>query len=238
MGHILVTGGSRGIGKAVVESLITEKKSIIYTYANENPNESFLKQKAKENGVDCFSFKVDQKNNFQVEKFCNQLISEYSDIEAIILNAGISQNSLVANITDKQWNEVIETNLYGPFYYLRNMYNYFISKGEGTVITVSSMAAINGSIGAAAYAASKGGIIGLAKSVGKEMARFGIKSYIIAPGYVETDMTANLNMKKTVSKILMGRLGTPQEIADLIAYLITKKNFFQNNIFTADGGNV
>lgn len=231
---VLVTGGSKGIGKQIVKKLLQEGKNVIYTYSTRKV-EIELEYNA-DSDVYCQASIVDQSKPDEIIKFCNELKRKEIELEGVILNAGISESSLIMNMDLDSWIRTININLTGNFVWMSQIANIFIQQGNGVLITIASKAGIEGQVGSAAYASSKGGIIVLAKTFGKEMSRFGVKNYIIAPGFIDTNMLDGLNKEKLAKGSLLKRIGKPSEVADFAYYLLSSDTYFQNCVFEMDGG--
>lgn len=236
---VIVTGGSRGIGNKIVKKLLKEKISVIYTYQHNSLSHHELETLAFNHQVTCLKYQLDQSKSDEVIKFYNWVLTQCDYIDGFINNAGISKSNLVINISDEEWQKVIDVNLTGPFYMVRAFARKLMEQREGFIINIASTTGMDGGIGISNYAASKGGLIAFSKSIGFELARFGIRNYIIAPGYIDTEMLMEIEdakMKHVKESIQLGRLGMPEEIAELVSFLIKGKNYIQNTVIRADGG--
>lgn len=234
--YVIVTGGSRGIGNNIVKMFLNKGVSVIYTYKNTNKEYSYLQELAEKNSVDCKAYKIDHSSSDEVEKFYNYVLDMRVKIKGIVNNAGIKCDNLVINMSNEEWKSVLDVNLTGAFYMIRSFSKILIEQREGFIINISSTTGIDGCAGASNYAASKGGLIAFAKSIGHELAPFGIRNYIIAQGYVDTEMIENLSLKKIRKNIQLGRPANPDEVAELVGFLAEGKQFIQNSVIISDGG--
>lgn len=238
-GYIIVTGGSRGIGNKIVQKLLSSKRHVIYTYHSNDSAHPQLELLAEKNQVNCVKYRIDHSKSDEVNKFHEWTLEKQYKISGLINNAGISHNNLVLNMTDEEWQSVINVNLSGTFYMVRAFSQTLIKQQSGFLIHIASTRGIDGGVGLSNYAASKGGLISFAKSVGMELARFGIRNYILAPGYIQTDMLADIDavkMKSILKSIQMKRVGYAEEIAEMIFFLIDKEHYLQNTVIRIDGG--
>lgn len=238
---VIVTGGSKGIGYEVVKLLIKNSFSVVYTYLHSNKHIEELTDLARENNVVCDCYQLDVSISDDVKIFKNWFMQKKYDVIGLVNNAGLISNDLILNMSDEDWHRVIHVNLSGTFYMCREFAKTMIIKRKGFIINISSIHGINGTIGGANYAASKGGVIAFSKSLGLELAKFGIRVNVIAPGYIDTDMISDFDEKQRGSlkkKISLNRFGTPEEVAQLITFLAKGNHFCQNAVITMDGGTI
>ncbi|MCX8131688.1 MAG: SDR family oxidoreductase [Clostridia bacterium] len=236
---VIVTGGSRGIGFETVKLFLKNSYSVVYTYLHSNKHYEELKDIAYKNNVVCDCYKLDISNSNEVGIFKDWFIQKKYDLAGLVNNAGITSNSLLINMSDETWHDVINVNMNGTFYMCREFAKLMLVKRKGFIVNISSTHGIHGTIGGANYAASKGGIIAFSKSLGLELAKFGIRVNVLAPGYIETDMIADFGEKQHDSlrkKISLNRFGTPNEVAQMVMFLAKGDHFCQNSVITMDGG--
>lgn len=236
---VIVTGGSRGIGYEIVKLFLENSYSVIYTYLHRNENMDKLKDIASENNVISESYRLDISNSKEVKQFKNWFIEKEYNLIGLVNNAGITSNNLLISMSDEEWNKVINVNLNGTFYMCREFAKLMLVNRKGFIINISSTHGINGTLGGANYAASKGGVIALSKSLGYELAKFGIRVNVIAPGYIATDMISDFTEKQSATlkkKIQLSRFGDPREVAEMVIFLAKGNHFCQNSVITMDGG--
>ena len=231
--NVFVTGGSRGIGRAIVLKFITEGYGCAFTYAaNKKAAEETIQLAQDVNpeaNIRCY--KLDVKNAGDIEAVAEQAIEDFEDIQILVNNAATVANNAAALMSDEEWENVITTNLSGPFYAIRSFLMHFISNRMGRIINISSLAQ-DGCSGQANYAASKAGLIGLTNTIAREYGAKGITANIVAVGYVETEMTGTHlaeNLHDTwMSYCPSKRVGTAEEIAACVHYLTTEQAGFIN----------
>lgn len=236
---VVVTGGSSGIGYHITKLFLKNRYSVIYTFLSNYDSYKELNSIAELNKVNCIPYKLDVSNSHDVLDFYNWFIGHNYELVGLVNNAGIALDSIVFNMTDEMWDRVIKVNLYGTFYMSREFSRVMISQRSGFIINIASTTGVTGSKGASNYAASKGAVIALTKSLGLELSRFGIRVNTIAPGFIQTDMISKMNEKSIKSikdKTLLKRIGNMEEVAELVVFLATRNHYFQNSILEMDGG--
>lgn len=240
--NAFVTGGSRGIGRSIVLKFIAEGYGCAFSYAGNAKAAETTVEMAKEIDPNAVvkAYRLDQSHSDQVEAVVDQALSDFDDIGVLVNNAAINRNNAVAFMSDEEWDEVIRTNLSGPFYMIRQFLMPMIASRFGRIINISSLAQ-DGSSGQASYAASKGGLVTLSNTVAREYGAKGITSNVVTVGYVETDMTDE-HMAEKLSEIWMEycpmkRVGEADEIADAVFYLTTEKaGFINGEVIRVAGG--
>lgn len=231
----VVTGASRGIGAAIAKKLASMGANVAIIYAG---NE----EKANAVVSDCLSFDVKAKafrcnvSDFEmVKETISQIKEEFETVHILVNNAGVTKDGLVAMMKEEDFDKVLDTNLKGTFNMIRHCANFFIKNREGCIINISSVSGIMGNGGQANYSASKAGIIGLTKSVAKELAPRGIRCNAIAPGFIKTDMTASHEESPLLNYIPLKRFGEVEDIADTVEYLV-KAKYVTGETIRVDGG--
>jgi len=240
--NVFVTGGSRGIGKDIVLKMAREGWNTAFTYRSNKQEAQSTIDTAREINPNAVvtAHSLDVKNSEQVEKVVSEVIDTFGEVHAVVNNAAILHNNAAAIMADNEWDEVIATNLSGPFYVIRAFLMHFISQRLGRIINISSLAQ-DGASGQINYAASKAGLIGLTKSIAREYGPKGITCNIVTVGLVETDMVRD-NLSEELSKVWlqycpMKRLGTPGEISSLVHYLTTPDaGFINGEVIRVSGG--
>ncbi len=216
----LITGGSRGIGEALVRKFAEHGASVAFTYVSAGSAERSDKL-AAELGPTVRAYMSDAGDYAQAEALVGQVVKDFGKLDIVINNAGITRDTLMLRMTEQQWDEVIQTNLKSVFNLTKHSLKPMIRSG-GSIINMSSVVGVFGQAGQANYAASKAGIIGFSKSIAKEYGSRGIRCNAVAPGFIETEMTAVLDEKTKegyLSAIPLKRLGTGDEVANTCVFL-------------------
>ncbi|MCM1258398.1 MAG: 3-oxoacyl-[acyl-carrier-protein] reductase [Roseburia sp.] len=236
----LVTGASRGIGKEIALSLAKEGAAVILNY---NGSEEKAKQAAEEIVSAGGKAEIYQCNVSDFEA-CGQMIQElikkFGRIDILVNNAGITRDGLLMKMSEEDFDAVVNTNLKGAFNTIRHMSRYFLKQKSGKIINISSVSGILGNAGQANYSASKAGVIGLTKSVARELASRGINVNAIAPGFVATDMVDAMTedaKAKMTEAIPLNRIGTTKDIANMAVFLASDlSDYITGQVFAVDGG--
>lgn len=218
----LVTGGSRGIGKAIVDAFAAEGASVAFTYLSSRERAEAIAADWKAKGSNVIACYSDASSFVHAESLVPSVLEQFGRIDILVNNAGITNDTLLLRMDEEQWNSVIETNLKSVFNMTKQCIKVMLRQRSGSIIHMSSVVGIFGNAGQANYAASKAGIIGFSKSVAKEIGSRNIRSNVIAPGFIESDMTGELDdvtRKAFLSNVPLGRLGQPDEVAKLAVFL-------------------
>lgn len=218
----LVTGGSRGIGAAIAKRFAEEGAIVAFTYLSSEARAKSIEDELKALGTDAMAIRSDASSFEQAEALIGSVIDAYGKIDILVNNAGITRDTLMLRMTEEQWDQVIYTNLKSVFNLTKHALRPMMKNRGGSIINMSSIVGITGNAGQANYAASKAGIIGFTKSIAKEMGSRNIRCNAIAPGFIETDMTDELDEKTKeayLSSIPLKRLGRAEEIADVCVFL-------------------
>lgn len=238
--NALVTGGSRGIGRAIALKLASEGANVAIVYAGNTEAAQKTRDEAKEFGVEAECFLCDVSDFNEVGELIKKVNDQFGIIHILINNAGITRDKLVMRMTEDEFSNVINVNLKGAFNFIRHAASGFLRAKTGRIINISSVSGLMGNAGQANYAAAKAGLIGMTKSVAKELAGRNVTCNAIAPGFIETDMTDILpeDIKKHYqSSIPLGRYGTPWDIAELAAFLVSDKAaYITGAVIAVDGG--
>ena len=232
----VVTGGSRGIGEAIVYKLASLGADIAIIYAgNERAAKKVQNNCEEMYGVKARIYRCDVSDFSEVKETVSKLKNDFGTAHILVNNAGITRDGLIVRMKEADYDAVLDTNLKGAFHMIRHMSDLFIRGREGCIINITSVVGLMGNAGQANYAASKAGLIGLTKSVAKELATKGIRCNAIAPGFIKTDMTENLNDNPLLNQIPLGRIGRPEDIAEAAAYLATA-SYVTGEVLRVDGG--
>lgn len=218
----IVTGGSRGIGKAIVDAFAEEGASVAFTYLSSREKAEALAAEWTDKGANVRAYYSDASSFVHAESLVPSVVEQFGRIDILVNNAGITNDTLLLRMDEEQWKSVIDTNLNSVFNMTKQCIKVMLRQKSGSLIHLSSVVGIFGNAGQANYAASKAGIIGFSKSVAKEIGSRNIRSNVIAPGFIESDMTHVLdeNTRKTfLANVPLNRLGQPTEVAKLAVFL-------------------
>ena len=236
----LVTGGSRGIGRACTERLAAEGARVAFLYHHNQEAADSLVALLRSQGHDVKAIQADVVDTGRAEEIVADLLADWKQIDILVNSAGVIRDGLFATMSPDQWHSVIQTNLTGTYNYCRAVAQPMLSSRKGSIVNISSVAAEFGSRGQVNYAASKGGIDGLTRCLAKELASRKVRVNGVAPGMIETDMSAavrNLAGDRIKEAIPLRRVGQPQEIASVVAFLASDDaSYITGQVLRADGG--
>lgn len=235
---VIVTGAAKGIGKAIALRFAEEGCNIVLNYRS-NVSDDLIKN-IEEKGVKCLPFKADVSDFEQAASLIDATVKEFKTIDILINNAGITKDNIIMRMTEEDFDSVVNVNLKGTFNTIRHASKIMLKQKCGSIINVSSVVGVMGNAGQANYAASKAGIIGITKSVAKELASRSITCNAIAPGFIETDMTDVLSdsvKEKIFQNIPLKRFGQLEEVAELVLFL-AKNRYITGQVVNIDGGMV
>lgn len=234
----LVTGGSRGIGAAVVKQFASQGADVAVVYAgNQELAEALCAQCAADYGVKASAYRCDVADFAVVKDTVNQVKKDFGSVDILVNNAGITQDGLLAMMKEEAFDRVLDVDLKGAFHFIRHCTGLFLRKKAGAIINVASVSGLIGNAGQANYSAAKAGLIGLTKAVAKELAPKGITCNAVAPGFVATDMTKDLEGQDNalLAAIPLGRMGQPEEVAEAVAFL-AQSPYITGEVLRVDGG--
>jgi 3-oxoacyl-[acyl-carrier protein] reductase len=237
----LVTGASRGIGKAIALKLASLGSKVAVNYRErEAEANSVIEAIASQGGGEAIAIKADVADTEAVKAMVEQVTDRWGSIDILVNNAGITRDTLVLRMGDKDWDEVIDTNLRGAYLCTKFALRSMIRQRRGRIINISSIAGVMGNPGQSNYAASKGGLIAFTKSVAREIGSRNITVNAVAPGFIATDMTDKLpsERKESVLAIIpLQRFGEPEDVAELVAFLASEKaGYITGQVICIDGG--
>jgi 3-oxoacyl-[acyl-carrier protein] reductase len=241
MKTVLITGAARGIGKAIAKKLAEEKKyNIIINYNSSKDSALELEREFKENNVNALALQADISNYNQVKAMFDKVNEVYKGVDILINNAGISQSSQFQDLSPKAWRDIFDVNVHGSFNTIKCALDYMLSKKDGVILNFSSIWGSHGASCEVSYAATKGAIEAITKSLALELAPSNIRVNAIAPGTVNTDMMkfySEIDIKEICNQIPMMRMAEPEEIAELVSFLISDKNsYMTGQIISPSGG--
>lgn len=234
----IVTGGSRGIGAAICKLFAQNGANIALLYAGNTQKAEETKEALLALGVKAEAYQCNVADAEQVAQVCKQIIKEFGSVDILVNNAGITKDKLVPMMKIPDFDSVVDTNLKGAFYMIKQIYPVFMKQKSGKIINVSSVSGLMGNPGQTNYSASKAGLVGLTKSVAKELASRNVCCNAIAPGFVATDMTENLSENNAlVDHIPMKRFAQPEDIAKLALFLASdQSDYITGEVIRIDGG--
>lgn len=236
---VLITGGSRGIGAAIAVYFARKGYKVAITYNRSIYAAKAMKETMALNGCEFLAIPCDVKNPLQVESAVNQTVSAFGCLDVMVNNAGIALQKLVTDTTNDDWQNILSTNLSGVFYGCRAAAGVMVPKKTGSIVNISSIWGISGASMEVAYSATKAGIIGLTKALAKELGPSGIRVNCVAPGVIDTEMNANLDISAFAAlaeDTPLGRIGTPDEVAGAVFYLADDASFVTGQVLGTDGG--
>ena len=236
----LVTGGSRGIGKAIVQTLAREGARVAFVYHSNADAANQLVNELTQEQATVVAYPADVRDKAAADKVVAQVIEAWGKLDILVNNAGVIRDTLLATMSEEQWREVIDTNLTSVFNFCQAVTRPMMSARYGRIVNMSSVAAEFGNKGQVNYAASKGGIDGVTRCLATELASRGVTVNAVAPGFIETDMTAavrNAAEAEIKKRIPVRRLGKPEDIAHAVAFLVSDAaSYITGQVLRVDGG--
>ena len=232
----LVTGGSRGIGRACAIELANAGCNVAITYAGNEAKAQETIAELEKIGVKAKAYRFDIKDRAAALAAIEEIHKEFETIDVLVNNAGITRDNLIIRMSDEEWESVINTNLTGTFNVTKPVCKIMMKQRQGAIVNISSIVGISGNAGQSNYSAAKAGLIGFTKSLAKELASRNIRVNAIAPGFIQTDMTAGLDSDMVAEHIPLKRLGQPEDIAKAVKFLALDTTYITAQVLGVDGG--
>ena len=235
----LVTGGSRGIGKSISIE-IGKEFHVVVGYVNSKDKAVEVCDVISSSGGSASTVKIDISNKESVNQAFSEIEKTYGSVDVLINNAGITKDNILPRMKNDEWEDVIQTNLTGSFYTSQRATKQMMKNKWGRIVFISSVVGLSGNQGQSNYAASKAGLIGLSKSISKELGSRNITSNVIAPGYIETDMTSFINDEnkdEIIGQLSIKRIGKPEDISNIVSFLCKDESeYITGQVIPVDGG--
>jgi 3-oxoacyl-[acyl-carrier protein] reductase len=236
----LVTGGSRGIGRAIAIDLAAHGASVAFTYAHDEAAARAVASAIDEAGRDVLALHADGRADADVELALASTVERFGGLDILVNNAGITRDRMVWKMSNEEWADVLDADLTACFRYIRAAVPLLRERGAGRIVSISSINAQRGKLGQSNYTASKAGIIGLSKSVAREVGQYGITVNVVTPGLIATDLVAAAPEEvhaRALGEIVLGKLGAPEDVAALVTFLATDRaKHITGAVIPVDGG--
>lgn len=236
----VVTGASRGIGRAIACKLAQSGMDVVVNYAGNEALASETVKLCESYGVKAVAIKADVSDKAQVDELFAKVKADFGGVDVLVNNAGVTKDGLIIGLKEEDFDAVISTNLKGAFLCSQSAAKMMIRKKSGCIVNLSSIVGIHGNAGQTNYSASKAGVIGLTKSLAKELSGRHIRVNAVAPGFIDTDMTSVLNEEQKEAmkgQIPLGDIGSPEDIANAVAFLVSKEaSYITGQVISVDGG--
>lgn len=236
----VVTGGSRGLGRAICLELAAGGANLVFCFAGNEAAAQETAQACRALGAEVDYLRCNVADNTQVKELMETAVQRFGCIDILVNNAGITRDGLMLTMKESDFDQVVETNLKGTFLCMKAVARQMVKQRCGRIINLSSVVGLHGNAGQVNYAASKAGVIGMTKSLAKELASRGVTVNAVAPGFMETDMTAALSeaaRAATLAAVPMGRMGTAEDVAQAVAFLASDcAGYITGQVLGVDGG--
>jgi 3-oxoacyl-[acyl-carrier protein] reductase len=238
--HVLVTGGTRGIGRAIVLALARSGADVAFTYRSSTEEADSLRREVEGLGVSALAIQSDAGDFNAADETVQGVVDAWGTLDVLVNNAGITRDGLLLRTKEEDWDAVIGTNLKSVFNFCKAAYRTMMKQRSGKIVNMSSVVGVSGNAGQTNYAASKAGIIGFSKSLAKELGSRGITVNVVAPGYVDTDMTRSMSdaaREAMLADVPLGRPATPEDVAASVVFLSSSAaDYVTGHVLHVDGG--
>lgn len=238
--NAIITGGSRGIGKGIAEIFAKHGANVAFTYSSSVEAAAQLEDELNSLGINAKGYKSDAANFNEAQELINNVLSDFGSIDVLINNAGITKDNLLMRMSENDFDKVLEVNLKSVFNMTKAVLKPMLKQRMGSIVNISSVVGVKGNAGQANYSASKAGVIGFSKSMALELGSRNIRTNVIAPGFIETEMTAKLDQKTVEGwreTIPLKRGGTPKDIANACVFLASDlSGYITGQVLHVDGG--
>lgn len=236
----VVTGGSRGLGRAIAIRLAKDEADVAILYAGNEAAAKETVEAVKALGREARAYRCDVSDSAQVKEATDGILEAFGQVDILVNNAGITRDGLLLRMSEENFDAVLDTNLKGAFLMTKAFYGHMMRRRTGRIINISSVAGLTGNPGQANYSSAKAGLIGLTKTTAKELAARGVTCNAIAPGFIETDMTASLGgavVEAAMASIPMKHMGSPEDVAAAAAFLASDAaGYITGEVIRVDGG--
>lgn len=234
----IVTGGTRGIGRATVFEFIQNGAKVVFTYLKSDESAGIILDEIKELSGEAEAIKADVRDYKEAKRVIEETINKFGTVDILVNNAGIIKDKALMMMEPSEWQEVIDTNLTGYFNMAKACIVTMLKQKSGNIVNISSIAGVVGTPRQINYSSAKAGIIGLTKSLAKEVGPYNIRVNAVAPGYIETDMTKDLKQKENLLKMIpYARFGRPEDVAKVVSFLASgKAGYITGQVIKVDGG--
>ncbi len=236
----VVTGASRGIGRQIALTLADQGATVIVNYNGSAKRAEEVVEEIRQNGGSAEAKGCNVADFAECGEFVKEVLDQYKKVDILVNNAGITKDNLIVRMTEEEFNSVLDTNLKGAFHMIRHLTRTFMKQRSGKIINISSVSGVVGNAGQANYAASKAGLIGLTKSVARELASRNVCVNAVAPGFIGTDMTDAMPKQvkeEVLDKIPLGKMGTPADVAQAVLFLAGEQSdYITGQVLCVDGG--
>ena len=232
-----ITGGTRGIGRQIAITLAENGYDIAVNYRTNNNAIITLKEEVERNNVKFIAVQGDVSKYEDTENMINEIIRQYTRIDVLVNNAGVTKDTLLMRMKKEDFEDVININLVGTFNVTKNVIPYMMKQKNGRIINISSVVGISGNAGQTNYSAAKGGVIAATKALAQEVAKKHVTVNAVAPGFIRTEMTEDINENEWKKHIPTGRFGEPEEVADLVSFLVSPNaSYITGEVISINGG--
>ncbi len=236
---VVVTGASRGLGRAIAEELGRGGAKVVVNYSRSKEPADELVSELSEAGGEAVAIQADVSDAEQAQRLIEETVEKFGRIDVLVNNAGINRDKTLKKLSVEDWDTVIQVDLNSAFYTVHAALPHMTEQGSGKIINMSSFVGEAGNVGQANYSAAKAGLLGFTKTAAKELARYGITVNSICPGFIETDMVANIPeeaREKLLKTVPLGRFGKPNEIARAVRYLVEDGDYITGQALDINGG--